>query len=123
MVQRATNYYDGLFVRLIGDGVSQRIAVERVGTAYLDGKPLPVGKKKLTKKTFQELGREFEVCPFEIQLDAAADGILLHRFCECRSTCVAHGYRPTESVARCTLEGSRRGRRHFGAPARFVGSR
>jgi len=50
MVQRATNYYDGLFVRLIGDGVSQRIAVERVGTAYLDGKPSPVGKKKLTKK-------------------------------------------------------------------------
>lgn len=50
MVQRATNYYDDLFVRLIGDGVSQRIAVERVGTAYLDGKPLPVGKRKLTKK-------------------------------------------------------------------------
>lgn len=50
MVQRATNYYDDLFVRLIGDGVSQRIAVERVGTAYLDGRPLPVGKRKLTKK-------------------------------------------------------------------------
>lgn len=50
MVQRATNYYDDLFVRLIGAGVSQRIAVERVGTAYLDGKPLPVGKRKLTKK-------------------------------------------------------------------------
>ena len=50
MVQRATNYYDDLFVRLIGDGVSQRIAVERVATAYLDGKPRPVGKRKLTKK-------------------------------------------------------------------------
>ena len=50
MVQRATNYYDDLFVRLIGGGVSQRIAVERVATAYLDGRPLPVGKRKLTKK-------------------------------------------------------------------------
>ena len=50
MLQRATNYYDDLFVRLIGDGVPQRIAVERVATAYLDGKPLPVGKKKLTRK-------------------------------------------------------------------------
>ena len=50
ILQRATNYYDDLFVRLIGDGVPQRIGVERVATAYLDGKPLPVGKKKLTKK-------------------------------------------------------------------------
>jgi Holliday junction resolvase-like predicted endonuclease len=50
MLQRATNYYDDLFVRLIGDGVPQRIAVERVATAYLDGKPLRVGKRKLTKK-------------------------------------------------------------------------
>lgn len=50
MLQRATNYYDDLFVRLIGDGVPQRIAVEQVATAYLDGKPLPVGKKKITKK-------------------------------------------------------------------------
>jgi len=50
MLQRATNYYDDLFVRLIGDGVPQRIAVEQVATAYLDGKPLPVGKKKSTKK-------------------------------------------------------------------------
>ena len=50
MLQRATNYYDDLFVRLIGDGVSQGSAIERVATAYLDGKPLPVGKKKLTKK-------------------------------------------------------------------------
>ncbi|MEZ5661438.1 MAG: hypothetical protein R3E83_23890 [Burkholderiaceae bacterium] len=50
MLQRATNYYDDLFVRLIGDGVPQRIAVEQVATAYLDGKPLPVGKKKITRK-------------------------------------------------------------------------
>jgi hypothetical protein len=50
MLQRATNYYDDLFVRLIGDGVPLPVAVERVAGAYLDGKPLPVGKKKLTKK-------------------------------------------------------------------------
>lgn len=50
MLQRATNYFDDLFVRSIGDGVTQRIAIERVATAYLDGKPLPVGKKKLTRK-------------------------------------------------------------------------
>ncbi|MCC7064327.1 MAG: hypothetical protein IT456_16065, partial [Planctomycetes bacterium] len=50
MLQRATTYYDDLSVRLSADGVPQRIAVERVATAYLDGRPLPVGKKKLTKK-------------------------------------------------------------------------
>jgi Holliday junction resolvase-like predicted endonuclease len=50
MLQHAMNYYDDLFVRLIGDGVPQRIAVERVATAYLDGKPLRIGKRKLTKK-------------------------------------------------------------------------
>ena len=35
-------------------------------------------KKKLGKKVFQELGRKFEVCPFEIQLDAAkeADAVI-----------------------------------------------
>jgi DNA excision repair protein ERCC-2 len=30
-------------------------------------------KKKLTAKTFRKLGEEFEVCPFELQLEAAAD--------------------------------------------------
>lgn len=30
-------------------------------------------KRKLTKKAFQEIAREAEVCPFEIQLDAAAE--------------------------------------------------
>jgi Holliday junction resolvase-like predicted endonuclease len=45
-----TNYYDNLFVRLIGDGLTPPTVVERVAGAYLDGKPLPVGKKKLTKK-------------------------------------------------------------------------
>lgn len=46
----ATNYYDDLFSRLIGDGVPLPAVIERVACAYLDGKPLPVGKKKLTKK-------------------------------------------------------------------------
>lgn len=46
----ATNYYDDLCLRLIGNGVLLPVAVERVATAYLDGKPIPVGKKKLTKK-------------------------------------------------------------------------
>ena len=66
MRQRATNYYDSLFVRLIGDGVSQGSAIERVATAYLDGKPLPVGKKKLTKKERDSLFWVSEVvkgCP------------------------------------------------------------
>ena len=46
----ATNYYDDLFARLIGDGVPLPAVIERVATAYLDGKPSPVGKKKLSKK-------------------------------------------------------------------------
>ena len=50
MLQRATNYYDDLFVRLIGDGVPLPVTLERVAIAYLDGKPLPAGKRKLTKK-------------------------------------------------------------------------
>ncbi len=42
-----TNYFDELFFRLNGGGVPVPVAVERVATAYLDGKPLPVGKKRL----------------------------------------------------------------------------
>ena len=45
-----TNYFDDLFLRLNGDGVPLPVAVERVAGAFLDGKPRPVGKKKLTKK-------------------------------------------------------------------------
>ncbi len=30
-------------------------------------------KRVLTSKTFEKMGREFEVCPFELQLDAAQD--------------------------------------------------
>jgi hypothetical protein len=40
----ATNYYDDLFSRLIGDGVPLPAVIERVAGAYLDGKPLPLGK-------------------------------------------------------------------------------
>lgn len=50
MLQRATNYYDDLFLRLSADGVALPVVVEGVATAYLDGKPLTVGKKKLAKK-------------------------------------------------------------------------
>ena len=46
----ATNYFDDLLLRLNGDGVPLPVAVDRVATAYLDGKPRPVGKKKLSKK-------------------------------------------------------------------------
>jgi hypothetical protein len=34
----------------VDDGVPLPVAVERVAGAYLDGRPLTVGKKKLTKK-------------------------------------------------------------------------
>jgi hypothetical protein len=57
MLQRATNYYDDLFPRLIGDDVPLPDAVERVATAYLDQKPLPVGKKKITKKERESAAR------------------------------------------------------------------
>jgi hypothetical protein len=50
MLQRTTNYYDDQFLRLSVGGVPLPIAVERVAGAYLDGKPLAVGKKKLSKK-------------------------------------------------------------------------
>ncbi len=46
----ATNYFDKLFLRLRNHGVPLPVAVERVATAYLDGKPPPVGKKKPSKR-------------------------------------------------------------------------
>lgn len=46
----ATNYYDDLFLRLIGDDLPLPVAVERVAGAYLDGNPRLVGKRKLAKK-------------------------------------------------------------------------
>jgi Holliday junction resolvase-like predicted endonuclease len=45
-----TNYFDNLLLRLSERGLPLPAAVERVATAYLDGKPLPAGKKKLSKK-------------------------------------------------------------------------
>ncbi|MBE7524452.1 MAG: hypothetical protein HS109_19020 [Burkholderiales bacterium] len=61
-----TNYYDDLFSRLIGDGVPLPTVIERVAGSYLDGKPLPIGKKKLTKKERDSLFWASEVvkgCP------------------------------------------------------------
>lgn len=50
VLQRASNHYDDLLARLAGAAVPLPVAVERVAGAYLDGRPMPVGKKKLTKK-------------------------------------------------------------------------
>ncbi|WP_413890902.1 hypothetical protein [Candidatus Skiveiella danica] len=50
MLTRSSNYFDHLFSCSIGDGAPPEVAVERVAGAYLDGRPLPVGKKKLTKR-------------------------------------------------------------------------
>ena len=50
MHQRSTNYYDDLFVRLSQGGDTVPVAIQRVATAYLDGKPQLGGKRKLTKK-------------------------------------------------------------------------
>ena len=36
----APNYFDDLLLRLNGDGVPLPVAVDRVATAYLDGKPI-----------------------------------------------------------------------------------
>ncbi len=44
------NYYDQLFARVTGDGLSVAAAVERVASVYLDGKPPMRGRRKLTKK-------------------------------------------------------------------------
>jgi hypothetical protein len=44
----AKNYYDDLFSRLIGEGVPLPVVIEGLAGAYLAGRPLPVGKKKLT---------------------------------------------------------------------------
>ena len=68
MLNCATNYHDDLFSRLIGGGVPLPVAVERVAGAYLDGKPLQVGKRKLTKKERDSLFWSSNVvkdCPAE----------------------------------------------------------
>ena len=45
-----TNYFDNLFLRLGDQAASPAVAVERVATAYVDGKPLSVGKRKPSKR-------------------------------------------------------------------------
>lgn len=78
----ATNYYDDLYLRLIGDGVPPPVAVERVASAYLDGKPLPVGKKKLSKRERDSLFWSSNVvkeCPPE-HWNAMAMSLALARY-------------------------------------------
>lgn len=53
--QALSNYYDNLFARLTREDVPPQIAIERVVTAYLDGKPLRTGKKKPTLKERESL--------------------------------------------------------------------
>jgi len=62
------NYFDNLLLRLSEHGLPRPVAVERVATAYLDGKPLPVGKKKLSKKERDRLfwsSQAVRDCPAE----------------------------------------------------------
>jgi Holliday junction resolvase-like predicted endonuclease len=44
------NYFDNLLQRLRGQGASPAVAVERVATAYLDGRPLSIGNRKPSRK-------------------------------------------------------------------------
>jgi len=46
----ATNYFDDVFLRLTSRGLRLPVAVEQAATAYVDGKPLRLGKKKLTRR-------------------------------------------------------------------------
>jgi Holliday junction resolvase-like predicted endonuclease len=78
----ATNYFDDLLHRLSGNDVPLPVAVERVATAYLDGKPLPVGKKKLTRKERDRLFWSSDVvraCPPDAW-NAEAMGLALARY-------------------------------------------
>jgi Holliday junction resolvase-like predicted endonuclease len=78
----ATNYYDDLFLRLIADGVTLPVAVQRVAGAYLDGKPLPFGKKKRTKKERDSLFWSSNVvkeCPPD-SWNAESMGLALARY-------------------------------------------
>ncbi len=78
----ATNYFDDLLHRLNSQGLALPVAVERVATAYLDGKPLPVGKKKLTKKDRDRLFWSSDVvkgCPPD-SWSAEGMGLALARY-------------------------------------------
>jgi Holliday junction resolvase-like predicted endonuclease len=46
----ATNYFDEVLLRLTSRGLRLPVAVEQAATAYVDGKPLRLGKKKLTRR-------------------------------------------------------------------------
>ncbi|MBK7904529.1 MAG: hypothetical protein IPJ97_17595 [Proteobacteria bacterium] len=46
----ATNYFDDLFLGRAITVCRYRSPSSEIATAYLDGKPLPVGKKKPSKK-------------------------------------------------------------------------
>lgn len=68
MPPHVKNYYDDLFARLVGDGVSLPDGIERVANAYLDGKPPTVGKKKLTRRDRDSLfwsSDSVKACPPE----------------------------------------------------------
>lgn len=78
----ATNYFDDLLHRLCGHGVPLSVAVERVATAYLDGKPLLVDTKKLTRKERDRLFWSSDVvrgCPPELW-NAEGMGLALARY-------------------------------------------
>ena len=45
-----TNYFENMLHRLSDQGVPLPVAVEQVAHAYVDGKPLRAGKKKLTRR-------------------------------------------------------------------------
>ena len=60
------NYYDDLAARASGTGLPLEAAVERVASAYLDGKPQTQGKRKLTRKERDNLfwsSRTVKDCP------------------------------------------------------------
>lgn len=96
----STNYYDDLFSSLIGGGVPLPAAIKRVAGAYLDGKPLLISKKKLTRKERDSLFWASDVvkgCPPDAwggeamslalarylgQEPVAADGLVTRVACE-----------------------------------------
>lgn len=55
-------------------------------------------KKKLTAKTFKKMGEEYEVCPFELQLDAAADADVV--VCDYN-----YVFAPTSAFGRMSMSG------------------
>jgi hypothetical protein len=63
-----TNYFDQLLLRLRDQGASPAVAVERVATAYVDGKPVTAGNRKPSKKERDILfwsSNAARICPAE----------------------------------------------------------